>query len=162
MLEHAPPLKYNQLHDFESLWWIVLYFILWFRVLENPTGVPVSYTGTEAHARLERQKVFAKKLFGRDTAKDREPAFIDPPHLVEVLADCLHPSMFKTIDDVTQISSLLLELYKMAERDMQDDVYHFKRIVNKKEVGYKICKHLTKLHKMFAKADVTIGRMDGP
>lgn len=102
-------LRYNPLHDMESLWWIAVYFVLKRQV----------YTKTprdqDEHVSQE-QRMYASKLFWGELESDRLGAMtVDGSFYVH--ARPLHPAIQPVVDSLEKLRRLLVQAYETVEQD---------------------------------------------
>lgn len=113
-------LRYNPLHDLESIWWIMAYFVI-------NKDIKLACKSTKEHerlaeleeseddrvARISAQSRFAERLFiGHD---ERASTFIVAYHLKNQLKN-LHPAMRRIGAILNQARFYLCEAYTDAER----------------------------------------------
>lgn len=97
--------KSNQLHDFESLWWIAIYFLVEKRLVIG--GEPCETTPAQLR--------HAKELFS-DMA-NRLNVLISPVHFQSVI-NSLHPRIRPVAQMLGDMREKLVEAYSKVERDI--------------------------------------------
>lgn len=113
-LMHAP-LRYNPLHDLESLWWISSYFLLTHAVVDGDDAPDEKHAQARAE-QLDRQCTSVERLFV--DGSERHWVMIMESNFQQELC-CLHRSMRKAGAAVAEARDALAKAYHYAEKDMK-------------------------------------------
>lgn len=105
----TPAIRYNPLHDLESLWWIAVYFIVKHEVFD-PTDPE-----TEGQFASATQWKYAADLF--DTNSLKRITFEIPFHFL-THTSCLQPVILPIITRLENMRCSLIYRYHQAERNL--------------------------------------------
>lgn len=107
------PVRYNPLHDFESLWWLAVYFVLKREVRE--TAANVSEAQTTAKWDRDEQRTHADIVFG---GKDFKCKIITIPNsFYNDVLRVVHPKMRPVIGILEGLRLSLIQRYTEVEKD---------------------------------------------
>lgn len=110
-----PHLRYNPLHDMESLWWIAAYFVIKREAIADAESKLVQQPDS-----LKAQLAYAWTLFhgGRQRRLDTISNMVD--RFSDHIGD-LHPAVQPIARTLDQLRGQLLEAYQAAEKDLDKD-----------------------------------------
>lgn len=116
----APPveiqLRYNPLHDLESLWWIAVYFVLQ-REIQSPTPDPLADEDGASWDR-EQQRKWADGVFYSNDF--RCPIMLTPEsgYFHTNVRPVVHPAVRPIVDILEDLRQDLLRRYTEVEKDL--------------------------------------------
>ncbi|KAF7790436.1 hypothetical protein EIP86_001391 [Pleurotus ostreatoroseus] len=114
-----PVFRYNALHDLESLWWIAIYFVVKYHVVDKTQDPP----GIDDIAALAEQCKWAYRLF--DGYEDRFYAItIGSSETINDVQDVVHPLVRPVITVLEDLRQDLRVAYVQKEADPEAPGFH--------------------------------------
>ncbi|KAF7795938.1 hypothetical protein EIP86_007105 [Pleurotus ostreatoroseus] len=110
-LPAAPAIRYNPLHDLESLWWIAVYFIVKREVVDESD--PETFGRVASIA----QRNYAAQLFDAPTL--RQVTFQDHCHFLQN-TESLQPIIQPIAKRLNTLRCILISRYRATERDLEN------------------------------------------
>lgn len=104
------PVRYNPLHDLESLWWVALYFLLKREPRQDPESSGMNHVDGRHR---EQQRAYADRVFSE---RDTRAGIMVLSNFYIDAAEVLHPIMHPALGILCRLQQSLVERYTEVEK----------------------------------------------